>query len=388
MEEQKYDFVEEVITKKPNKKKKWIIFLSFASVFFLGAVLIIFLLKDDLTESLFADNEHDNGKTPPNVNVAVDDGEDMQTIHSVTELEETINKTIVSAYQTEEASDSMELLCTGVIMSKEDDVYILVPYDKVKEKDNLVIMFCDGITAKASLWNKDPALGIAAVRVDRKDIREETFEDISRAVIGGADNLERGDHFVYKGNPFSEEILTYGGNIEGVFEIRNLYDLYCREIYTDIAIEGVEDGFLFDTNARLTGMVLGGFQSSDNTMISAAALYDIYDIIYGLFQKKSLSYIGIRGEQVGYEIRKYINQNMPDGLYITAVENSSPAYNAGIMTGDIVTKIDNVEIEGMEDIWKAICGRQPDEAVTVMLKRKMGENYKEFSISVTIGKRK
>lgn len=388
MEELKYDFVEEVIKKKPNKKKRLIVFMSLAIIFCLGAVLIVFLLKDNLKEKLFDDKGHDKGQSLPKVDVAVDDGEDIQTIHSVAELEERINKSIVSAYQIEKASDSMELLCTGVIMSKDDYVYILVPYNKIKNKNNIVVMFCDGIMAKAELWNEDSALGIAAVRVDRTNISEETFENISYAVIGGADNLERGYNFVYEGNPFSKEILTYAGNIAGVSDMHNLYDLQCRYIFTDVVIADVEDGFLFDTNAKLTGMVLSGFNSSDNSTISAAAVYDIYDIIYGMLNKKSLAYIGIRGEHVGYEIKKYINQDMPDGLYITGVDNTSAAYKAGIMTGDIVTKIDDVEIEGMEDIWKSICGRQPGDVITVSLKRKMGENYKEFSINVMMEERK
>lgn len=385
MEENRYEFIEEVIKKQPCRIKKVILkiisLLGIAALFCMGAALLGFVFRDELKENF-------SEKTlSSKINVAVDEGESSGDMDHVAELEEQVNRSIVSVYRADKSSGQMALLCTGVIISMDEEVYIMVPYDKMKDQTDMAVMFCDGTAAKAVFWNKDSAVGIAIIVVDREHVGEDTIQKISSAVIGSGDCFDRGYNFVYEGNPFSQEVLNYTGNIAGISEIHDVYDLYCRAIYTDVAIAGVEDGFLFDSYAKLTGMILSRFNNSDNSTISAVAVYDLYDVINGILNKESLGYIGIQGEYVGYEIKKYINQDMPDGLYVTSVDNTAAAYLAGIMTGDIIVGINNAEIEEMDDITKFISGKKPGDVITVSLKRKMGEGYKDFAIDVTVGER-
>ncbi len=40
---------------------------------------------------------------------------------------------------------------------------------------------------------------------------------------------------------------------------------------------------------------------------------------------------------------------MPVGIYITVAAPESPAYNAGLQSGDILDEINDVKIEGMKN---------------------------------------
>lgn len=392
MNEKKYEFVEEVIRKKPSRLKRFLSkimsLMGLAVVFGLGVAVILFVLRDNLREILFAGEQYDVSMEAPKINVTLDDGDGEDKHNDIAKLEEQIDRSIVTFYAKNKLNEDSVLLCTGVILALEDNAYMLVPYDKIKEKENIVGRFYDGTTAQAEYWNHDRELGVALLRISKADIGSDTLKNISCAVISNTENLNRGYSFVYEGNPFGQQVLTYTGNIAGISENRELYDLYSRIIYTDIVMDGVEDGFLFDTNANVTGMVMSRFGGSENNSISAIAVYDIYGLLEKMLNKEAPGYLGIKGEYVDYAIKKYVGQDLPIGLYITAVDNTSKAYEAGIMTGDVIVEIGDVEIEGMQDVRKAVNSRMPGDMIAVTLERKMGDTYKEMHVTVTIGERK
>ena len=72
---------------------------------------------------------------------------------------------------------------------------------------------------------------------------------------------------------------------------------------------------------------------------------------------------------------------MPAGIYITAAAPESPAYNAGLQSGDILDEINDVKIEGMKNFQAQVERLHVGDHITVTVQRNNGKDeYKEDRI--------
>lgn len=71
------------------------------------------------------------------------------------------------------------------------------------------------------------------------------------------------------------------------------------------------------------------------------------------------------------------------GARVEQVSEGSAAEKAGLKSGDLITKVDDIKIENPADLSKAVGKYKPEEKVTVTFKR----DGKENKVTVTLGKR-
>nr|WP_027870392.1 PDZ domain-containing protein [[Eubacterium] cellulosolvens] len=71
------------------------------------------------------------------------------------------------------------------------------------------------------------------------------------------------------------------------------------------------------------------------------------------------------------------HDDMPDGVFITDVQQGSAASMAGIKANDIVTAVDGKKVSSVEELKAAIAEHKPDSKVTITVSRKNGKEYKE-----------
>ncbi len=85
------------------------------------------------------------------------------------------------------------------------------------------------------------------------------------------------------------------------------------------------------------------------------------------------------------EVVKYLDENIEidTGIYVVSVKRDGAAYGKGLLVGDIITKIDNVELNKMSDLRKVIYSKSPGDKVMLMVKRK----NKNFGIEIELGKK-
>lgn len=384
--EEKYDFVEEVIRKKPSRLrmflKKCLALVGAALFLSAGVLVILFVFRDNLRELLFDGEKQSTAGTKVSVTLA--DKDDANIESDIVRLEEIINKTLVMIYA---GSAQDELLCTGVVMALVDDAYILVPYEKIRGEDEVQVQFWNEEMTKAQFWSHDEELGIAIIKINGSDIDKQLSGAIVCAEVTSVGKMSRGYDCVYEGNAFGGLVPAYTGKIADISETDDIYDLYFRIFYTDVVMDGVEDGFLFDGDGCLLGMVLSKYADPKNSTISAVALGDITGLLSKLLNQEKPGYLGIKGVSMNYEIQRYIGENIPTGLYITEVDNKSTAYQAGIMAGDIIMKIGTEDIENMPDVREAVNSRNPGDSIEIVLKRKIGDTYKKMQINLVIGER-
>ena len=82
-------------------------------------------------------------------------------------------------------------------------------------------------------------------------------------------------------------------------------------------------------------------------------------------------------------------QEIPEGIYITRITKDSPAYNAGLQPGDIITRIGDEKIISMRDYTAVLEKLHAEDSVKfVVMRTGRDENeYAELEFMLNVGAR-
>lgn len=85
------------------------------------------------------------------------------------------------------------------------------------------------------------------------------------------------------------------------------------------------------------------------------------------------------------EVIPYLDSSIEfeNGIYVVDISKDGPARNSGLKVGDIITKIDNNEINKMSELRNYIYKKSPEDTVTLTILR----NKKTSEIQIKLGKR-
>ena len=75
--------------------------------------------------------------------------------------------------------------------------------------------------------------------------------------------------------------------------------------------------------------------------------------------------------------------NFDKGIYVAQITKNGPASNTDLKEGDIITSIDSVELNTMNDLRKYIYNKKPNDTVVLQVKR--GKIEKQ--INIVLGKK-
>ena len=148
-------------------------------------------------------------------------------------------------------------------------------------------------------------------------------------------------------------------------------------IQTDAAInKGNSGGALVNLNGDLIGInsaisSSSGYYEGYGFAVPANLAKKVVEDIkkFGLVQRGFLG-VGSLDLSNDLQVKTYNQRNKTSlksgkGIYVTDVAKNSGAEDAGIKTGDIITKIDNVNIDGFSDLSLAIGSKRPGDKVSV-----------------------
>ena len=95
------------------------------------------------------------------------------------------------------------------------------------------------------------------------------------------------------------------------------------------------------------------------------------------------AYLGIYGYDK--EVIPYLDSglNIESGIYIATIQVDGPLFNKELLVGDIITKIDDIEINKMNDLKRYIYTKSPGENVSLQIKR----GNTDFQVQVSLGQK-
>ena len=118
-------------------------------------------------------------------------------------------------------------------------------------------------------------------------------------------------------------------------------------------------------------------------LINAVGITELKNVVESLSNDSDIAYFGVYGTDVTEQANT--EMKVPYGAYITEIDMDSPAMEAGIQSGDVITKLNNTEINDYQDLVKALLSKGPDNEVKIELMRQGPEGYTEMEITAVLG---
>ncbi len=282
-----------------------------------------------------------------------------------------------------ETYESQKQLSGLLVGNNGVELLILTVYSEVSTANELQVTFADKSVLNAVLKNHDVVTDLAVLSVNLADVQESTMESIRMAELGSSKSLRAGEPVIAVGSPAGTAgSVIYGNLTAGGFSMSVIdgeYDL----LITDMNRTGDGSGVLLNLDGQVIGLIEHRYLNPNNkNVLTAYSISDMKDVIEHLSNSQDLVYIGVMGENVTEEIAQAVN--LPKGVYITGVEMDSPAMNAGLQQGDVITVISGQEIESVSQIQEMLLKFSKEQEIQVNVMRQGKEGYKEISCKVVL----
>jgi serine protease Do len=253
-----------------------------------------------------------------------------------------------------------------------DEGYILTNNHVVEGTREVTIVLSDGTEQQASIVGTDIYSDIAVLK---------TAGNVSAvAKLGNSDVLQPGESVIAIGSPLGNfkntvtvgVVSATGRSIDtgNGYQIEDL-------IQTDAAINhGNSGGPLVNLAGEVVGintLVVRNTNSGDVAEglgfaipVNTAQAVAQQIIEKGYFARP---YLGISFQPINPDVAAIYNLGAQWGVYITRVAENSPAQQAGLQEGDIITKIGEVALDETHSYVNTIFGFQPGDQIKLDLVR-------------------
>ncbi len=268
---------------------------------------------------------------------------------------------------------------TGVVLTA--DGYIVTNAHVVEGAQTIGVLLSDEREFSASLVGADGVSDLAVLHVQA--------EDLSPAVFGDSTVLRVGDAVAAIGDPLGIELrgtLT-NGIISAINRNITTGGRTMTVIQTNAALNsGNSGGPLLNCYGQVIGintMKIGDYYNVNGVEGLGFAIPSttVQEVVEQLIRQGYVSgrpALGISGEGVPSVYQRFYN--MPEGLYITAVEADSQAAAAGISRGDILVTLDGETVSDGSALTTLLYSYQAGDTVELVVYR-AGRYY---SLSVTL----
>ncbi len=231
-------------------------------------------------------------------------------------------------------------LGSGVIVTP--DGYIVTNNHVIEKADDIRVFFVDKRNYKARIVGADPKTDIAIIKIDAKDLPVLQW--------GDSDGLQVGEFVLAIGNPFGLSNTVTMGIVSAIGRTDVGIADYENFIQTDAAINpGNSGGPLVNMKGELIGIntaifsKTGGYQGIGFAVPSNM----VKNVIDQLIKKGKVvrGWIGVTIQEITPEIAEKFGMKTADGVIITEIAKGGPAYNAGLLRGDIILEFNDRKIK-------------------------------------------
>ena len=254
-------------------------------------------------------------------------------------------------------------ISTGFVYSQKDDiVYIICSYHGVSSANNINVTFGSTYIQNATLLGYDELADIAVLSI-------ETPYDIRNISMSDSTLLKNGEFIINVG------VDTTMDNV-GMVQLAMIADKHIvientissseydqHSYYLDmVAIdsnltEGYSGSPSLNMNGECIGMVTMKYDDNIDLLLTANEIKIIADRIIN-DQQHHKNLFGIKGvyvkDMANYE-KTNLNMDIQtiNGIYVNRVRDNSICFNAGIRANDVLLKINDIEINDLNDYLNA-----------------------------------
>jgi serine protease Do len=266
-------------------------------------------------------------------------------------------------------------LGSGFIISK--DGYILTNHHVVKGADQVIVRLNDRRELEADVVGSDERSDVALLKIDA--------DDLPTVKIGDSSKLEQGEWVLAIGSPFGFDHTVTSGIVSATGRALS-NETYVPFIQTDVAINpGNSGGPLFNLDGEVVGINSQIYTRSGGFMgLSFAIPIDVAMNVSNQLKDSGFvtrGWLGVIIQEVNKDLAESFGLDKPSGALVAKVLADSPAFDAGLREGDIITAFNGDEVNLSSDLPHLVGRVQPGVKATVTVIR----DGSEQEMSVTIG---
>lgn len=284
---------------------------------------------------------------------------------------------------------------SGVIIADNGKEFlVLVDYTPLQTAESLTLTssLLDATKSEGSprqipvtLKSHDPTTGLAILSMDLADVPAEAKEEggLEIAALGSSNSRTIiGTPVIALGSPMGSSGSVGYGIITATGSQNYQADTNYKLLQTDIYGSQKAGGVLFNLQGQVIGVITNESISSDmKNMVTAYGISELKKSIEKMSNGERIAYLGISGIDVSDEANEELG--VPYGAFVREVEMNSPAMNAGIQQGDVLTSFDERNIRNYNDYITALMQAKGGEAVDLTVMRAAQGEYREMKVTVT-----
>jgi Do/DeqQ family serine protease len=256
---------------------------------------------------------------------------------------------------------------SGVIIS--EDGYIVTNNHVIDKSKEIEVTLNDNRTFPAKLVGADPNTDIALLKIEATELPVIRF--------GNSDSLKIGEWVLAVGNPLNLTSTVTAGIVSAKSRnigINNAQMPIESFIQTDAAINpGNSGGALVNTRGELVGINTaiasqsGGFDGYGFAVPAGIVKKVVADMRqYGIVQRAML---GVNMRNIDTQLAKEKNLQIMYGAYVAQVVANSSAAEAGVKEGDIIIKINDMDIKSGSQLQEQIGRYSPGDKISLTVMR-------------------
>lgn len=265
---------------------------------------------------------------------------------------------------------------SGVLVDREG--FVLTNDHVVEGGQKVQVMFANGLTLVGVVWARDPRADLALVKIETQNRR------VSVAQLGDSQALKVGQAILAMGNALglskeNGEPCVSLGVVSALHRYQGGRRIYGDAIQFDAPVNpGNSGGGLFDLSGRLVGITgrisVRGRVSKNVGVGYAVPSHQIKRVLKIMKSGKDV--------QHGYLGLRFRRAMSGQGVPVAVVLPGSPAEQAGIRVGDVITAIDGVALTRPLRLQNMLSLKLAGESVKIDLKRALEQK----TVTVTLAR--
>lgn len=270
-------------------------------------------------------------------------------------------------------------LGSGIIINANG--YIVTNHHVIKQAESIKVVLADKREAQASIIGEDPATDLAVLKIELSNLPVISF--------GHETEVKVGDVALAIGNPFGVGQTVTKGIISATGRDELGISIFESFLQTDAAINiGNSGGALIDAQGRLIGINTalfdqgGGASHGIGFAIPASMAHSVIsDILkHGRVRR---GWLGIKTQRLTPPLARSFGMEQSKGVVVTKTFTGGPVDNGTLRTGDVLIKINETEIEDIQDVLRTTGSNPPGATVVV----KGYRDREPFTKEITLGER-
>ena len=351
------------------------------------------------------ENKTDDQVQPPEVNsdepnpiiietIEADIDDYVAMYNDIKRVSEVTGKSILTVSSIVDSKDwfgnpiEKRIYTTGVVVKNNSkNIMLLVSLDRVKDASSIKIEINETTFIDAILHDYESELNLAIISVNKADIPIKFLGNIVVAPIGESYTLAVGSPVIAMGSPNGYPESIDIGIVTSKGSIISITDHELDLFNTNIVFNKESDGILTNFKGEVVGIITRTLKKDINKELSTVlGISKVKSYIDKMVDQTPRIYCGVVAENLPQEAMA--EHNVTRGVYVYEVKKDSPAFSAGMMSGDIILNIGDRVVSNMNNFYSSISEHEPGAQVTFKIKRTSGTSDEEIEINVVLEDKK